>query len=64
MSYEAALTFFAHTRGDDAGDVIRILCAMAAADDLVGETAQRDRTIEVAADLESDARLKRRRRPD
>jgi hypothetical protein len=33
MSYDAALTFFARTRGDDAGGVIRILCAIAAAAD-------------------------------
>jgi hypothetical protein len=36
MSYEAILTFFAHTRGDDADDVIQILCAMATAAGLVG----------------------------
>ena len=41
--------------------VIRILCAMATAADLVGDTARRDRTIEVAADLASDARLNRPR---
>jgi hypothetical protein len=64
MSYEAILTFFAHARGDDADDVIRILCVMASAAALVGDTPRRDRTIEVAADLASDARLKRRRRPD
>jgi hypothetical protein len=64
MSYDAALTFFAHTRPDDANDVIHILCAMATAADLVGDTAQRDRTIDVASDLASDARLKRRCRPD
>jgi hypothetical protein len=65
MSYDAALTFFAHqTRGDDAGDVIRILCAMASVADLVGDMAERDRTIEVASDLSSDSRLTRRRRPD
>ena len=64
MSHDTALAFFAHTRGDDATDVIRILCAMATAADLVGDPARRDRTIEVAADLASDARLKRRREPD
>jgi len=64
MNYETALAFFDHTRADDATDVIRILCAMATGAHLLGDTARRDRAIEVAADLASDARLKRRRRPD
>lgn len=45
MSYTAALAFFAHARADDATDVIRILCAMATAADLVGNLGSRDRTI-------------------
>jgi hypothetical protein len=41
-----------------------LLSARATAGELVADTAQRDRTIEVASDLASGARLKRRARPD
>jgi hypothetical protein len=64
MSYETALAYFVHTRADDATDVIRILCVMATSAHLLGDTARRDRTIDVAAALASDSRLKGRYRPD
>jgi hypothetical protein len=64
MGYQTALAFFVHTRADDATDAIRILCAMATGAHLLWDAARRDQTIEVAADLASDGRLKRRHRPD
>ena len=64
MSYDAALAYLVRVRADEVADVVRILCAMATASHLTGDTIRRDRTIEVAADLASDARLKRPRQPD
>jgi hypothetical protein len=64
MSYDNALAFFAYTRADDVAGVIRILCAMATAADQLGDLERRDLTIDVAANLASDSRVKRLSRPD